>query len=127
MIVVEVEDFVCLKVVLDVGYLVDLLCVGLFVEGVVVKCIGDEIFCLCQEYFDDIIIVDSDVICVVMKDLFEDVCVVVEFFGVLVLVGMKKYIVLYNICGEWLVYIFFGVNVNFYGLCYVLECCELGE
>lgn len=47
MIVVEVEDFVCLKVVLDVGYLVDLLCVGLFVEGVVVKCIGDEIFCLC--------------------------------------------------------------------------------
>lgn len=126
-IVVEVEDFVCLKVVLDVGYLVDLLCVGLFVEGVVVKCIGDEMFCLCQEYLDDIIIVDSDVICVVMKDLFEDVWVVVEFFGVLVLVGMKKYIVQYNICGECLVYILFGVNVNFYGLCYVFECCEFGE
>lgn len=62
-----------------------------------------------------------------MKDLFEDVRAVAEFFGALALAGMKKYIVLYNIRGERLAYIFFGVNVNFYGLRYVLERCELGE
>lgn len=47
MIVVEAEDFVCLKVALDAGYSVDLSRVGLFVEGVAVKRIGDEIFRLC--------------------------------------------------------------------------------
>lgn len=77
--------------------------------------------------FDDIITVDSDAICAAMKDLFEDVRAVAEPSGALALAGMKKYIALHNIRGERLAHILSGANVNFHGLRYVSERCELGE
>lgn len=43
---VEVDESVCLKVVFEVGKFVEFDCVGSFVDGVVVKIIGIEIFCL---------------------------------------------------------------------------------
>ncbi|STT83034.1 threonine dehydratase biosynthetic [Klebsiella pneumoniae] len=88
---------------------------------------GDETFRLCQEYLDDIITVDSDAICAAMKDLFEDVRAVAEPSGALALAGMKKYIAQHNIRGERLAHILSGANVNFHGLRYVSERCELGE
>ncbi|MFR6578690.1 MAG: threonine ammonia-lyase, biosynthetic, partial [Klebsiella pneumoniae] len=94
---------------------------------VAVKRIGDETFRLCQEYLDDIITVDSDAICAAMKDLFEDVRAVAEPSGALALAGMKKYIAQHNIRGERLAHILSGANVNFHGLRYVSERCELGE
>jgi threonine dehydratase len=106
---------------------VDLPRVGLFAEGVAVKRIGDETFRLCQEYLDDIITVDSDAICAAMKDLFEDVRAVAEPSGALALAGMKKYIAQHNIRGERLAHILSGANVNFHGLRYVSERCELGN
>lgn len=126
-IAVEAEDSACLKAALDAGHPVDLPRVGLFAEGVAVKRIGDETFRLCQEYLDDIITVDSDAICAAMKDLFEDVRAVAEPSGALALAGMKKYIALHNIRGERLAHILSGANVNFHGLRYVSERCELGE
>ncbi|EFL5769163.1 threonine ammonia-lyase, biosynthetic [Escherichia coli] len=126
-IAVEAEDSACLKAALDAGHPVDLPRVGLFAEGVAVKRIGDETFRLCQEYLDDIITVDSDAICAAMKDLFEDVRAVSEPSGALALAGMKKYIALHNIRGERLAHILSGANVNFHGLRYVSERCELGE
>ena len=87
----------------------------------------DETFRLCQEYLDDIITVDSDAICAAMKDLFEDVRAVAEPSGALALAGMKKYIAQHNIRGERLAHILSGANVNFHGLRYVSERCELGE
>jgi len=33
--------------------------------------IGDETFRLCQQYLDDMVLVDSDEVCAAMKDLFE--------------------------------------------------------
>ncbi len=80
-----------------------------------------------QEYLDDIITVDSDAICAAMKDLFEDVRAVAEPSGALALAGMKKYIAQHNIRGERLAHILSGANVNFHGLRYVSERCELGE
>lgn len=79
------------------------------------------------EYLDDIITVDSDAICAAMKDLFEDVRAVAEPSGALALAGMKKYIAQHNIRGERLAHVLSGANVNFHGLRYVSERCELGE
>lgn len=126
-IAVEAEDSACLKAALDAGHPVDLPRVGLFAEGVAVKRIGDETFRLCREYLDDIITVDSDAICAAMKDLFEDVRAVAEPSGALALAGMKKYVAQHNIRGERLAHILSGANVNFHGLRYVSERCELGE
>ncbi|EEA6439750.1 pyridoxal-phosphate dependent enzyme, partial [Salmonella enterica] len=126
-IAVEAEDSACLKAALEAGHPVDLPRVGLFAEGVAVKRIGDETFRLCQEYLDDIITVDSDAICAAMKDLFEDVRAVAEPSGALALAGMKKYIAQHNIRGERLAHVLSGANVNFHGLRYVSERCELGE
>jgi len=126
-IAVEAEDSACLKAALEAGEPVDLPRVGLFAEGVAVKRIGSETFRLCQEYLDDIITVDSDAICAAMKDLFEDVRAVAEPSGALALAGMKKYIQQHHIKGERLAHILSGANVNFHGLRYVSERCELGE
>ena len=126
-IAVEAEESACLKAALDAGHPVDLPRVGLFAEGVAVKRIGNETFRLCQEYLDDIITVDSDAICAAMKDLFEDVRAVAEPSGALALAGMKKYIQQHQIQGERLAHVLSGANVNFHGLRYVSERCELGE
>ncbi|MBS0849952.1 threonine ammonia-lyase, biosynthetic [Citrobacter sp. JGM124] len=126
-IAVEAEDSACLKAALDAGEPVELSRVGLFAEGVAVKRIGDETFRLCQEYLDDIITVDSDAICAAMKDLFEDVRAIAEPSGALALAGMKKYIQQHQIRGERLAHVLSGANVNFHGLRYVSERCELGE
>lgn len=124
---VEAEDSACLHAALQAGKPVDLVRVGLFAEGVAVKRIGDEPFRLCQEYLDDVITVDSDAICAAVKDLFEDVRAIAEPSGALALAGLKKYVQQHDIKGERLAHVLSGANVNFHGLRYVSERCELGE
>ncbi|MBI6549521.1 threonine ammonia-lyase, biosynthetic [Xenorhabdus sp. VLS] len=124
---VEAEDSACLKAALEAGHPVDLPRVGLFAEGVAVKRIGDETFRLCQQYVDDVITVDSDAICAAMKDIFDDVRAIAEPSGALALAGLKKYVQQHQIQGERLAHILSGANVNFHGLRYVSERCELGE
>ncbi|TKI03911.1 threonine ammonia-lyase, biosynthetic [Martelella alba] len=124
---VEAEDSACLRAALDAGEPVNLTRVGLFAEGVAVKRIGDETFRLCQAYLDDVITVDSDAICAAVKDIFEDVRAIAEPAGALALAGMKKYIQQHNIRDERLAHILSGANVNFHGLRYISERCELGE
>ncbi|KAA8996478.1 threonine ammonia-lyase, biosynthetic [Affinibrenneria salicis] len=124
---VEAEDSACLRAALDAGHPVDLARVGLFAEGVAVKRVGDETFRLCREYLDDVITVDSDAICAAVKDIFEDVRAIAEPSGALALAGMKKYIQQHQIQGERLAHVLSGANVNFHGLRYVSERCELGE
>ena len=97
-IAVESQDSACLKAALDAGEPVDLPRVGLFAEGVAVKRIGSETFRLCKEYLDDIITVDSDAICAAMKE-----------FDIRRAAG----------------HVLSGANVNFHGLRYVSERCEL--
>lgn len=126
-IAVETADSACLKAALDAGHPVDLARVGAFAEGVAVKRIGDETFRLCQQYIDDIVVVDSDEICAAVKDLFDDVRAVAEPSGALALAGLKKYVEQHNIRNENLVHILSGANMNFHNLRYVSERCELGE
>lgn len=126
-IAVEPEDAACLKVALDHGGPVTLSRVGLFADGVAVKTIGSETFRLCQKYIDDVITVSSDEICAAVKDIFEDTRAIAEPAGALSLAGLKKYSQQHELKGERLAAILSGANVNFHGLRYVSERCELGE
>ncbi|WP_407221862.1 hypothetical protein [Escherichia coli] len=93
----------------------------------VVKPLADETFRLCR-VFDDIITVDSDAIpC--GDEGFIRRCARGggTFRRAGAGVGMKKYIAQHNIRGERLAHILSGANVNFHGLRYVSERCELGE
>lgn len=124
---VESKDSACLYAALKAGKPVDLERVGLFADGVAVKRIGDETFRLCQQYVDDVVLVDNDEICAALKDLFENVRAVAEPSGALSLAGLKKYVKQHNIQGETLVNILSGANLNFHTLRYVSERCEIGE
>ncbi|WP_117026346.1 pyridoxal-phosphate dependent enzyme, partial [Edwardsiella anguillarum] len=84
-------------------------------------------FRLCQRYLDDVITVNSDAICAAVKDLFEDVRAVAEPSGALALAGLKQYVQRHALRGERLAHVLSGANLNFHGLRYVSERCELGE
>jgi len=124
---VEPEDAASLKVALDHGGPITLSRVGLFADGVAVKTIGSETFRLCQQYLDEVITVSCDEICAAVKDIFEDTRAIAEPAGALSLAGLKKYSLQHQLENEQLAAILSGANVNFHGLRYVSERCELGE
>jgi len=124
---VESQDSACLCAALKAGEPVDLDRVGLFADGVAVKRIGNEPFRLAKTYVDDMITVSSDEICAAVKDIFEDTRAIAEPSGALALAGLKKYSTLHQLKDQSLIAILSGANVNFHGLRYVSERCELGE
>lgn len=124
---VEAEDSACLKAALDAGCPVTLDQVGMFADGVAVKRIGEETFRLCQQYLDDVMTVSSDEICSAVKDIFEDTRAIAEPSGALSLAGLKKYVEVHQLQDKQLASILSGANLNFHGLRYVSERCELGE
>ncbi|UXI01286.1 threonine ammonia-lyase, biosynthetic [Photobacterium sp. TY1-4] len=124
---VEAEDSACLRAALDAGEPVTLDQVGMFADGVAVKRIGTETFRLCQQYLDDVITVSSDAICAAVKDIFEDTRAIAEPSGALSLAGLKKYADEHQLRDQQLAAILSGANLNFHGLRYVSERCELGE
>jgi len=124
---VESQDSACLCTALKAGKPVDLERVGLFADGVAVKRIGSEPFRLAKDYVDDMITVSSDEICAAVKDIFEDTRAIAEPSGALALAGLKKYSAMHQLTEQSLIAILSGANVNFHGLRYVSERCELGE
>lgn len=89
---VESKDSACLYHALKQGQPTDLERVGLFADGIAVKRIGDETFRLCQQYVDDVVLVDNDEICASMKLIFENVRAISEPSGATSLAGLKKYV-----------------------------------
>lgn len=124
---VESKDSACLYAALKVGQPTDLERVGLFADGIAVKRIGEETFRLCQQYVDDVVLVDNDQICAALKDIFENVRAVAEPSGAASLAGLKKYVKEHQIEGENLACILSGANLNFHTLRFVSERCEIGE
>ena len=124
---VESKDSACLYAALKAGQPTDLERVGLFADGIAVKRIGEETFRLCQQYVDDVVLVDNDQICAALKDIFENVRAVAEPSGAASLAGLKKYVKEHQIEGENLACILFGANLNFHTLRFVSERCEIGE
>ncbi|MGF1539781.1 MAG: threonine ammonia-lyase, biosynthetic [Pleurocapsa sp.] len=112
---------------LTAGYRVCLPRVGLFADGVAVREVGAETFRLCQQYVDEVILVDTDDTCAAIKDVFQDTRSILEPAGALAIAGAKAYVEREQIEGETLIAIACGANMNFDRLRFVAERAELGE
>ena len=123
---VESDNSACLKAALAAHKPIELERVGLFADGVAVKKVGEETFRICQQYLDEVITVSTDEICAAVKDIFEDCRAIAEPAGALALAGLKRYQQSHP-KPQRMAAILSGANVNFHGLRYVSERCELGE
>ncbi|HRP96694.1 MAG TPA: threonine ammonia-lyase, biosynthetic [Rhodocyclaceae bacterium] len=101
--------------------------VGLFADGAAVKQVGAETFRLCQQYVDEMILVDNDAICAAIKDVFEDTRSILEPAGALAVAGAKEYAKRHKLRDKSLVAVASGANMNFDRLRFVAERAELGE
>lgn len=101
--------------------------VGLFADGAAVKQVGEHTLKLCQEYVDEMVLVDNDAICAAIKDVFEDTRSILEPAGALAVAGMKEYISRNNLHGKTMIGIASGANMNFDRLRFVAERAEIGE
>jgi threonine dehydratase len=101
--------------------------IGLFADGAAVKQVGVETFRLCQEYVDEMILVDNDAICAAIKDVFEDTRSILEPAGALAVAGAKAYAKQHRLHGKVLIAVASGANMNFDRLRFVAERAELGE
>ncbi|KAK4525968.1 hypothetical protein GAYE_SCF18G3877 [Galdieria yellowstonensis] len=124
---VEPVDSDAMKQSLEAGERVILKQVGVFADGVAVKQVGKETFRLCQQYVDEVILVDTDEICAAIKDVFEDTRSVLEPAGALSIAGLKSYVERHKCSDLNLVAIASGANMNFDRLRYVSERAEIGE
>ena len=124
---VEPEDSAAMRDSLAAGELVTLDHVGIFADGVAVRRVGDETFRLCQELVDEVITVDTDLICAAIRDIFEDTRSIVEPAGALAVAGAKKYIAENEIKNQAFVVINCGANVNFDRLRHIAERAAVGE
>lgn len=124
---VEAADADAMTRSLAAGKRVTLAQVGLFADGAAVKQVGKETFRLCQQYVDEMILVDNDAICAAIKDVFEDTRSILEPAGALGVAGAKAYAKQHNLHGKTLVAIASGANMNFDRLRFVAERAELGE
>ena len=101
--------------------------VGLFADGVAVRQVGEETFRLCQQYVDEVVLVNTDDTCAAIKDVFEDTRSILEPAGALAIAGAKAYVEREGIQDETLIAIACGANMNFDRLRFVAERAELGE
>ncbi|MBD1892220.1 threonine ammonia-lyase, biosynthetic [Coleofasciculus sp. FACHB-SPT9] len=124
---VEPVDADAMSQSLKAGKRVRLSNVGLFADGVAVREVGEETFRLCQEYVDEIILVDTDDTCAAIKDVFEDTRSILEPAGALAIAGAKAYAEREQIEGQTLVAVACGANMNFDRLRFVAERAEFGE
>lgn len=100
--------------------------VDLFADGVAVREVGQHTFEWCRQYVDEIITVDTDMICAAIRDIYEDCRAVAEPSGAVALAGLKQY-AHRTPEGQSLIAIHSGANVNFNRLRHVAERTELGD
>ena len=124
---VEPVDADAMHQSLQIGSRVGLTQVGMFADGVAVKLVGEETFRLCQEYVDEIMLVNTDDTCAAIKDVFEDTRSILEPAGALAIAGAKAYVEREHLTGETLVAVACGANMNFDRLRFVAERAEMGE
>ncbi len=129
---VEAKDAEAMTESLKQGKRVVLEQVGLFADGAAVKQVGEYTFALCQQYVDEMIVVDNDAICAAIKDVFEDTRSILEPAGALSVAGLKAYVERQGLHDKalhekTLVAIASGANMNFDRLRFVAERAEVGE
>ncbi len=123
---VEPIDAACLDAALKAGEPITLDQVGLFVDGVAVKRVGDHTFAVLRHCIDEMVLVNTDEICAAIKDVFDDTRVVLEPAGALALAGLKRYAEKLP-PGATLCAVASGANVNFDRLRHIAERAEIGE
>jgi threonine dehydratase len=124
---VEASDANAMTLSLKTGERLMLDQVGLFADGAAVKQVGVETLRLCQQYVDEMILVDNDAICAAIKDVFEDTRSILEPAGALATAGLKEYAKRNGLRGETLIAVASGANMNFDRLRFVAERAEIGE
>ncbi|MGB7443973.1 MAG: threonine ammonia-lyase, biosynthetic, partial [Coleofasciculaceae cyanobacterium] len=124
---VEPVDADAMSQSLKAGKRVRLSQVGLFADGVAVREVGEETFRLCQQYVDEIILVDTDDTCAAIKDVFEDTRSILEPAGALAVAAAKAYAEREQIQDQTLIAGACGANMNFDRLRFVAERAEFGE
>ena len=124
---VQTEDSDAMARSLESGARVELAEVGLFSDGTAVKLPGAQTFAICREHVDSILRVDTDALCAAIKDVFADTRSLLEPAGALAVAGAKHYAEREGLCGETLVAITSGANLNFDRLRFVAERAEVGE
>lgn len=124
---VEPDDANAMSQSIQAGRRVRLDNVGLFVDGVAVRQVGEETFRITQEAVDDIVCVDTDAICAAIRDVFEDTRTLLEPAGALSIAGMKTFVTRKSLRGGILIAVASGANVNFNRLRHISERAELGE
>jgi threonine dehydratase len=124
---VEPDDSDAMIQSVRAGHRVRLDTVGLFVDGVAVKQVGEHTFKLASEFVDDWITVSTDEVCAAIKDIFDDARAIMEPAGALAVAGLKKYARAHALQGQTLVALTCGANMNFDRLRHVAERAEIGE
>lgn len=124
---VEAKDAEAMTESLKKGERVMLEQVGLFADGAAVKQVGEHTFKLCQQFVDEMIVVDNDAICAAIKDVFEDTRSILEPAGALATAGLKEYAKRNQLTGKTLIGIASGANMNFDRLRFIAERAEIGE
>lgn len=128
---VETYDSATLKTSLDAGCRTPLTSVGTFADGTSVRMIGEETFRICEDFVDEVVLVNTDEICAAVKDIFEDTRSIVEPSGALAVAGLKKYVtqIYPDVDHSKKIYvpILSGANMNFDRLRFVSERAVLGE
>ncbi|MBB6099189.1 threonine dehydratase [Deinobacterium chartae] len=124
---VEPEDSDAMARSLEAGERVSLQQVGIFVDGVAVRRVGEHTFALTQKYVDEVVRVSIDEVCAAIKDIFDDTRAVMEPAGALAVAGLKRYARQQNLEGQTLVALTCGANMNFDRLRHVAERAEVGE
>ncbi len=124
---VEPIDSDAMRQSLLAGHRVRLPQVGLFADGVAVREVGAETFRVCQQYVDEVLVVDTDDICAAIKDVFEDTRSILEPAGALAIAGAKAYVERTQIKAKTLIAVACGANMNFDRLRFVAERAEFGE
>ena len=124
---VEAADAASMTLSLARGERVRLPNVGLFADGAAVKFVGEETFRVCQEYVDEMILVNTDEICAAIKDVFEDTRSILEPAGALAIAGAKAWLEREGLKDKTVVAVASGANMNFDRLRFVAERAEVGE
>ncbi|MFT6397299.1 MAG: threonine dehydratase [Bradymonadia bacterium] len=124
---VEPEDAACMHAALEAGERVVLEKVGIFVDGVAVRQVGEEPFRIARECVDEVVLVTTDQVCAGIKDIFEDTRSISEPAGALAVAGAKVWAQRNQTEGATLVAIVSGANMNFDRLRYVAESADVGS
>lgn len=124
---VEPDDSDAMYQSLQAGERVTLPQVGIFVDGVAVRRVGEHTFGLVRTYLDGIVRVSTDEVCAAIKDVFEDTRAIMEPAGALAVAGLKRHIAEGGASEGALVALTCGANMNFGRLRHVVERAEIGE